>query len=469
MKNSGFEDSRGFGEESLDVELIPLEIGPTTTCRVYKTRILGKWLFVKELKLELRQDSRLEAAFLKEMEIGYQLEHPGLPRYVLTKGVLPEGRYVAMEYIDGETLEEFVKNNPHFFNDPDNLRRFVSELADVLDYLHSRQIMHLDIKPSNVMITRIGHNAKLIDLGFCQSDTFRDTSGHTPEYLAPEREKGTEKTPATDYYGLGLLLKFIRTHISPYPGKRFNRLEEALLKPEPEERPASREQVEKLLVGRKFPISIILIGVAIILVAGLIVFRPTGETPESEEAIDRVTPDTVVARIPEEDTAVPVSVASAPTDEKKSEEIPAAVSEIPVETSVPVKEPVAKETVSHKESDNRKTEVEADQIEKLKQEVRTSVDKAYGPACERLHKAIRENNYSEEEHAAIQEMLLKSLSVVALSKEYEMKYPAIPTDRVRDIVVFEMEEREYRLWRSDWQKYDFEYLRRKRAAGNNGK
>lgn len=483
MKNSGFEESKEESKRPQSAALIPLEIGPTTTCRVYKTRILGKWLFVKELKPELRHDPRLEAAFLKEMEIGFQLDHPGLPRYVLTEGWLPEGRYVAMEYIDGLTLEEFLKKNPRYFAERRNLIRFITEMADVLDYLHSHQVMHLDIKPSNVMITRIGENVKLIDLGFCQTDTFQDTAGHTPGYLAPERKEDGDKTEATDYYGLGLLLRDIRRDTEGYPERSFRKLEDALLHKVAKERPASREAVEKMLPKKSVSVlPLIVAALMLVLVAAFFIFRQTGNPEYSDTPAATETEDTsgVMAAIPEvPDSAKDENHTLQEESEAKNSELP----EPPgfsgnQENDIAAREPSMASGNSHsdfigktepKTSDDPSpnTSQEAALLAKMTGEIRTEITAAYTPASERLMKAIKEGNYTEQEHSAIDKLLETSISMGSLYQKYVARYPSLSKDQIADIVAEEMEETQKRLWLGEWQKYKLEYQRRVRTGTNN--
>ena len=183
-----------------DAELLPVA---GSTCQCYRVKLYGKLHFLKRLKPELATDPRHVAALNKEFETGYRLEHPHLVRYMSKSD---DG--ILMEYVDGDTLTSFMAANPDYFKDSDNAGRFLRQLLDVVGYLHCHQIVHLDLKPDNILITRIGHDVKLIDLGYCYTDTYSDTMGRTDRYAAPEQLDGTLDVDArTDIYAIGRILQ----------------------------------------------------------------------------------------------------------------------------------------------------------------------------------------------------------------------------------------------------------------------
>lgn len=176
------------------------------TCDTYRVRINGKWHFLKRPKGEMSSNPLYITAFEREFDIGYRLEHKSLVRYI-DKGIDQQGIYILTEMIDGCTLDEFVAKNPEYFKNKKHVERFVSQMLDVLDYLHNNQVLHLDLKPSNIIITRTGHNVKLVDLGFAYSDCYQSiAAGMTREYAAPEQLDGGEVGPWTDIYSFGKVL-----------------------------------------------------------------------------------------------------------------------------------------------------------------------------------------------------------------------------------------------------------------------
>ena len=196
MDTSSFSDIQ---QTYPDAELLPVG-GTTSDC--YRVKLYGKFHFMKRLKPELRTDPRYISALQKEFETGYRLDHPHLVRYV-SKGE----DYLLTEYVDGENLKDFIVNYPDYFKTRKNADRFLSQLLDVVGYLHQHQIVHLDLKPENILITRIGHEVKLTDLGFCYTDTYIDTMGRTDQYAAPEQLSGKQVDARTDIYAIGKILQ----------------------------------------------------------------------------------------------------------------------------------------------------------------------------------------------------------------------------------------------------------------------
>ena len=191
-------------------ELRPI---PTSgsTCDAFCVRLHGKLHFLKRLKAEFSTNPRYVEALRKEFETAYQLEHTSLPRYISLGN-----DYILMEYIDGVTLTEFLKENPQYFSSASkdghqHLHDFSLQLLQALEYLHSHQILHLDLKPDNILITRIHHDVKLVDFGFCYTDSRPFTTGHTNAFAAPEQQSAAlaSFTPSTDLYAFGRILQTI--------------------------------------------------------------------------------------------------------------------------------------------------------------------------------------------------------------------------------------------------------------------
>jgi serine/threonine protein kinase len=182
-----------------DAELLPVS---GSTCDCYRVRLYGRLHFLKRLKPELCTNPRYVAALQKEFATGYPLDHPNLVRYI-SKG----DDYLLMDYVDGEPLSMFLASHPDYFKSRKHTDRLLCQLFDVVNYLHQRQIVHLDLNPDNILITRIGHDVKLIDLGFCYTDSYTDTMGWTDKYAAPEQLEGGAVDARTDIYALGKIIE----------------------------------------------------------------------------------------------------------------------------------------------------------------------------------------------------------------------------------------------------------------------
>ncbi len=198
------------------------------TCDTFKFQQWGKWFLVKRLRPDKRFDPITRAAFEKEFDLGFHLDHPGIVRYY-SKGEDAEGPYIMEEYIEGETLSEYVKSNVSLTKD--EIRRIFGELSDAVSYLHSLGIIHSDIKPENIIITRQGVHPKLVDLGFASQYSYTPLSGGTPSFSAPEQfSDGASADVRADVYSLGKILETIsggrfrravRRATSENPAKRF--------------------------------------------------------------------------------------------------------------------------------------------------------------------------------------------------------------------------------------------------------
>ncbi len=202
------------------------------TCDCYRVKYYSKLHFLKRLKPEIAGDPRYRALLTKEFEIGLSLEHSNLVRYV-NKG----DDFILMDYVDGDNLSTFIRRQPDYFRSKANRRKFAEQLLSVTTYLHSHQVVHLDIKPDNIMITRIGHDVKLVDLGFCYNDTYPDTPGHTKGFAAPEQQADMPQVDErTDIYAIGKVLALIpggkefkwivKKCTLAHPSERFQTVEE---------------------------------------------------------------------------------------------------------------------------------------------------------------------------------------------------------------------------------------------------
>ena len=188
------------------------------TCDAFCVHLHGKLHFLKRLKVEYATNPHYVEALRKEFETAYQLEYPSLPRYISIGN-----DYILMEYIDGVTLSEFLKENPLYFSSASkdgnlHLHQFSLQLLQALEYLHSHQVLHLDLKPDNILITRIHHDVKLVDFGFCYTDSRPFTTGHTDSFAAPEQLSSDTAsfTPSIDLYAFGRILQKIG-EVSPLP------------------------------------------------------------------------------------------------------------------------------------------------------------------------------------------------------------------------------------------------------------
>jgi serine/threonine protein kinase len=190
-------------------DIVPVnKNGATSDC--YKVRIHAKWHFLKRPKKAFSTNPLYVAAFEKEFDLGFTLDHPNIVRY-LSKGTDKDGIYILTEYIDGQTLRDFRLKNPDFFKKEKNIRKLLLQLLSALDYLHNRQIVHLDLKPDNILITNNGNNIKLIDLGLSYSDCYNEITGGTQSFGSPEQFLTPQLIDyRSDLYAFGKIVLYYR-------------------------------------------------------------------------------------------------------------------------------------------------------------------------------------------------------------------------------------------------------------------
>ena len=226
-------DASQFSDNQPRFEAIEQMETQGATCDTFRVKLYGKLHFLKRLKPEYAGDIRYQEALRKEFETGYRLEHPNLVRYL---SLDKDG--ILMEYVDGETLSQRLAKNPDYFKQRKNTDKLVRQLLSVLQYLHSHQVLHLDLKPDNILLTHINDDVKLIDLGFCYTDTFADTQGHTNAFAAPEQLAGEKVDARSDIYAFGKILELLLDHsiynkviarcTAEHPEDRYQSVEEIL-------------------------------------------------------------------------------------------------------------------------------------------------------------------------------------------------------------------------------------------------
>lgn len=140
----------------------------------------------------------------RERRILSSLAHPNITAFV-DAGVDQQRAWIAMEYVDGETLLEHCRN----FGVRERVRLF-DQVCAAVAHAHAQLVVHRDLKPSNILVNRQG-SAKLLDFGIALALESTDEAApatriFTPEYAAPEQLRGERATTATDVHALGLIL-----------------------------------------------------------------------------------------------------------------------------------------------------------------------------------------------------------------------------------------------------------------------
>lgn len=177
-------------------------------CRRY-----GKLHILKSLQPLFKQEEFYKQLLHKEFNIGYQLDHPNIRHTIDWEQQEDLGLCIVMEYVDGISLKEFMIQGK--LTQP-LAYKFIRELCEALHYIHSKQLVHKDLKPENIIITHNGNNVKLIDFGLSDRDdydTLKIPAG-TKKYLAPEQLLPHASLDCrTDIYSLGVIIQDITSVI----------------------------------------------------------------------------------------------------------------------------------------------------------------------------------------------------------------------------------------------------------------
>ena len=185
---------------------------------------LSRDVAVKVLRADLARDPQFQIRFRREAQNAAALNHPAIVAVYDTGetesefGPLP---YIVMEFVDGQTLREIVKTQG-----PLSQQRVIEVMADVcaaLDFSHRHGIIHRDVKPANVMITR-GGAVKVMDFGIARAladgQNMTQTAAviGTAQYLSPEQARGEAVDARSDVYAAGCVLFELLTGEPPFSG-----------------------------------------------------------------------------------------------------------------------------------------------------------------------------------------------------------------------------------------------------------
>ncbi|HUZ37371.1 MAG TPA: Stk1 family PASTA domain-containing Ser/Thr kinase [Streptosporangiaceae bacterium] len=186
---------------------------------------LDRVVAVKTLREDLARDQTFQARFRREAQSAASLNHPSIVAVYDTGEDMSEPAhvpYIVMEYVDGRTLRDLLRDDRRLL--PERALEITDGVLRALDYSHRAGIVHRDIKPGNVMLTRNGE-VKVMDFGIARavSDaqaTMTQTAQviGTAQYLSPEQARGERVDARSDLYSTGCLLYELLTGRPPFLG-----------------------------------------------------------------------------------------------------------------------------------------------------------------------------------------------------------------------------------------------------------
>ena len=187
-----------------------------------RDRSLDRPVAVKELVPEFAADPSFVERFRREAQAAANLSHPNIVG-VYDWGAQDGTYFIVMEYIDGPSLSRVLRADGPLH--PRRAAEIASEVAAGLGFAHSRGVVHRDVKPGNVLLTRTGQ-AKVTDFGIARALSSPDEdltqAGSvmgTATYFSPEQAQGLPVDPRSDLYSLGVVLYELVTGRPPFAGE----------------------------------------------------------------------------------------------------------------------------------------------------------------------------------------------------------------------------------------------------------
>ena len=209
--------------------LAPIGRGAMGCVYLGRDPIISRIVALKAIDLTLDYEgAELESvseSFLREATIAGGLSHPNIVT-VFDVGQTDGLAYIAMEYLKGRHLSEFVA--PDRLLPVETVLDLLSRTADALDYAHAQNVVHRDIKPANIMYDSTSDTLKITDFGIAKlSDANRTRTGvvlGTPAFMSPEQLEGRNVNGHTDLFALGVSLYQLLTGHLPFRGASMTKL-----------------------------------------------------------------------------------------------------------------------------------------------------------------------------------------------------------------------------------------------------
>jgi serine/threonine protein kinase len=185
--------------------------------------LLDRIVAIKILRTDLARDQLFQARFVREAQSAASLNHPSIVAVYDTGEDMATGvpvPYIVMEYVDGRTVRDLLQEGRRLL--PERSLEIIDGVLRALDYSHQAGIVHRDIKPGNVMMTRNG-DIKAMDFGIARAMSDADDTEvgqviGTSQYLSPEQARGERMDSRSDLYSTGCLLYELLTGRPPFTG-----------------------------------------------------------------------------------------------------------------------------------------------------------------------------------------------------------------------------------------------------------
>ncbi len=223
--------------------------------------LLKRPVALKFLSPEMQKESTAQKRLLREARSAAALDHPFIC-HINEIGEVDGLPYIAMEYVEGQTLKERLSKGAMPLPEALQVTR---EVAEALTAAHAKGIIHRDIKPANIMLTQSGH-AKVMDFGLAKAVlpsseergedetltelTQRGMAVGTLAYMSPEQLRGTPASAQSDLWALGVTLFEMISGSRPFQGQSGFELSSSILHDPPRTLPAGTSSAVQEIIGR---------------------------------------------------------------------------------------------------------------------------------------------------------------------------------------------------------------------------
>ncbi|HVS19489.1 MAG TPA: serine/threonine-protein kinase [Planctomycetota bacterium] len=241
---------------------------------------LERTVALKILRAHVELDPEADERFEREARHTSHLQHPNIAT-IYEYGEDSGRRYIAMEYLQGRTLDKIIKDQQLGI---DEGLRVALQVSSALALVHKRGLIHRDLKPANVMVLHDG-TVKLLDFGIARAHGESTITQHgmlvgTVLYMAPEQVRGDELDVRSDIFAFGALCYHALTGTLPFPGTSFPEVCMAILdgnvRPPSQVRPGIPQAVEDFMAkclmappAERYPNAEVAHGVLMAIVDGL--------------------------------------------------------------------------------------------------------------------------------------------------------------------------------------------------------
>ena len=284
IRNSGFFGPEGtvIEDETAPLEEIGRRDGPFI---LYKSSRHRRIVAIKCVRPEFRDNPLYWDMLRKEYEIGHSLNHPNIREYYSLDNDPELGICLEMEWVDGDSLDQLL---PECRRNAELRDKIARQILDAVRFMHLKQVIHRDLKPGNILVTRNGQNVKLIDFSLSDSDSHLVLKGNagTARYASPEQKECGPADFRSDIFSIGVILSEMSD------SRCYRNVSRKCMRPDKDRRYPDIDRLEAALFPSSYH-GLGLIAAAVIIalaVSALWMFRQ--EEPEEEdidiEAIDEI-------------------------------------------------------------------------------------------------------------------------------------------------------------------------------------